>query len=120
MIGLNKTFYHQTVTTEQIENYISQQSGINFSKVFDQYLRTTQIPQLVLQYDAKEKILTYEWKNCIKGFNLPIHVNYQDKLESLMPLDFQPKKRLIQQNQFDINAFAKAIEQLYYVKIIIE
>jgi hypothetical protein len=37
-----------------------------------------------------------------------------------MPLDFQPKKRLIQQNQFDINAFAKAIEQLYYVKIIIE
>ena len=120
MIGLNKTFYHQTVTTEQIENYISQQSGINFSKVFDQYLRTTQIPQLVLQYDAKEKILTYEWKNCIKGFNLPIHVNYQDKVESLMPLDFQPKKRLIQQNQFDINAFAKAIEQLYYVKIIIE
>jgi aminopeptidase N len=120
MIGLNKTFYHQTVTTEQIENYISQQSGINFSKVFDQYLRTTQIPQLVLQYDAKEKILTYEWKNCIKGFNLPIHVNYQDKLESLMPLDFQPKKRLIQQNQFDINSFAKAIEQLYYVKIIIE
>ncbi len=120
MIGLNKTFYHQTVTTEQIENYISQQSGINFSKVFDQYLRTTQIPQLVLQYDTKEKILTYEWKNCIKGFNLPIHVNYQDKVENLMPLDFQPKKRLIQNTSFDINTFAKAIEQLYYVKIIIE
>lgn len=120
MIGLNKTFYHQTVTTEQIENYISKQSGINFSKVFDQYLRTTQIPKLVFQYDQKEKILTYEWKNCIKGFNLPIHVNYQDKLESLMPLDFQPKKRLIQQERFDINAFSKAIEQLYYVKIIIE
>ena len=120
MIGLNKTFYHQTVTTEQIENYISQQSGINFSKVFDQYLRTTQIPQLVLQYDIKEKILTYEWKNCIKGFNLPVHINYQEKMESLMPLDFQPKKRLIQQSTFDINHFAKAIEQLYYVKTVVE
>jgi len=120
MIGLNKTFYHQTVTTEQIENYISQQSGINFSKVFDQYLRTTQIPQLVLQYDTKEKILTYEWKNCIKGFNLPVHINYQEKMESLMPLDFQPKKRLIQQSTFDINHFAKAIEQLYYVKTVVE
>jgi aminopeptidase N len=120
MIGLNKTFYHQTVTTEQIENYISQQSGINFSKVFDQYLRTTQIPQLVLQYDTKEKILTYEWKNCIKGFNLPVHINYQEKMESLMPLDFQPKKRLIQQSTFDINQFAKAIEQLYYVKTVVE
>ena len=76
MIGLNKTFYHQTVTTEQIENYISLQAGFNFSKVFDQYLRTTQIPKLVLQYDTKEQTLSYEWKNCIKGFNLPIHINY--------------------------------------------
>jgi len=41
-------------------------------------------------------------------------------LENLMPLDFQPKKRLIQNTSFDINTFAKAIEQLYYVKIIIE
>ena len=104
---MNKTFYHQTVTTGQIENYISQQSGINFSKVFDQYLRTIQIPQLVLQYDAKEKILTYQWKNCIKGFNLPVHINYQNSVESLMPLDFQPKKRLVQQSSFNINNFAK-------------
>ena len=46
--GLNKTFYHQTVTTKQIEDYISKQSGIDFSKVFDQYLRTIKIP--VLEY----------------------------------------------------------------------
>jgi aminopeptidase N len=44
--GLNKTFYHQTVTTQQVENYISEKAKRNFSKVFDQYLRTTQIPTL--------------------------------------------------------------------------
>ena len=38
--GIGKDFYHQTVTTQQIENYISEKSGINFSTVFDQYLRT--------------------------------------------------------------------------------
>ena len=120
LMGLNSQFYHQTVTTEQVENYISLRANFGFQKVFDQYLRTTQIPQLVLQYDIKEKILTYEWKNCIKGFNLPVHINYQEKMESLMPLDFQPKKRLIQQSTFDINHFAKAIEQLYYVKTVVE
>jgi aminopeptidase N len=120
LIGLNKNFYHQTVTSAQIENYISQKAGINLSNVFDQYLRTTQVPQLVLHYDKEEHVLTYEWKNCIKGFNLPIHVNYQNKLESLMPLDYQPKKRLITANNFDINAFANAIEKLYYAKIVVE
>ncbi len=120
LVGLNKNFYHQTVTSAQIENYISQKAGINLSNVFDQYLRTTQVPQLVLHYDKEEHVLTYEWKNCIKGFNLPIHVNYQNKMESLMPLDYQPKKRLITANNFDINAFANAIEKLYYAKIVVE
>jgi aminopeptidase N len=44
--GMNAAFYHQTVTTKQIENYISDESKINFSKLFDQYLRNTQIPFL--------------------------------------------------------------------------
>ena len=47
-------------------------------------------------------------------------LNYQNKLESLMPLDYQPKKRLITANNFDINAFANAIEKLYYAKIVVE
>jgi len=70
--GLNKTFYHQTVTTQQVENYISRQSGIDFSKVFDQYLRTTQIPVLEYKIDGNE--IVYRWTDCIKGFNLPLKV----------------------------------------------
>lgn len=68
--GLNKTFYHQTVTTQQVENYISKEAGIDFSKVFDQYLRTTQIP--VLEYKITNNQLSYRWTNCIKDFNLPV------------------------------------------------
>jgi aminopeptidase N len=71
--GLNQAFYHKTVTTKQIEDYIIKQSGINFSKVFDQYLRTTQIPRL--QYKLKGKLLQYRWVNCIKGFNMPVKIN---------------------------------------------
>ncbi len=72
--GLNATFYHQTVTTKQIENYISTQSKINFSKVFDQYLRTTQVP--VLEYKLVGNQLLYRYTNCIKDFRLPVKINF--------------------------------------------
>ncbi len=73
--GLNKTFYHQTVTTKQIEDYISQQSKINFSKVFDQYLRTTQIP--TLEYKLEGYKLQYRYTTCVNGFRLPLKINFK-------------------------------------------
>jgi hypothetical protein len=68
--GLNTTFYHQTVTSKQVENYISVQSNINFSKIFDQYLRTVQIP--ILEYRIEKNMLNYRLTNCIRGFEIPI------------------------------------------------
>ena len=73
--GLNSTFYHQTVTSKQVEEYISKQSKINFSKVFDQYLRTIQIP--VLEYKIISQTLSYRYTNCTSGFNMPLKINYQ-------------------------------------------
>jgi len=73
--GLNTEFYHQTVTTKQIEDYITDQSHINLSKVFDQYLRTTQIP--TLEYKIDNYTLSYRWADCIKGFNMPVTVNFK-------------------------------------------
>ena len=70
--GLNKTFYHQTVTTAQIENYIAQQSGLKLDKVFDQYLRTTKIPTLL--YHIKGGKLSYRWSDTIEGFDMPVKV----------------------------------------------
>ncbi|MGV3558232.1 M1 family metallopeptidase [Larkinella arboricola] len=70
--GMNKTFYHQTVEGKQIEEYISHQSGINFQKVFDQYLRDTRIP--TLEYRLVNNRLQYRWTNCVSGFNMPLQV----------------------------------------------
>jgi aminopeptidase N len=120
LIGLNKDFYHQTVTTQQIENYISNKSGINFSKVFDQYLRTIQIPVFSFQYDQKEQILTYQWKNCIAGFDMPLHFTYASKHFEFLPTDYQPQKRLIKIANFDTKTFAEEIKKQYYVEVIIE
>ncbi len=72
--GLNKQFYHKIVTTEEVENYISKKSGINLSRLFDQYLRTTQIP--VLEYKIEGKTVSYRWNNTVTGFNFPIKVSF--------------------------------------------
>jgi aminopeptidase N len=70
--GLQKTFYHQTVTTQQIEEYMSQYAHKDLSKIFDQYLRTVKIP--VLSYQSSGDVISYRWSNCVPGFNMPVRV----------------------------------------------
>lgn len=81
--GLNSTFYHQTVTTQQIENYLSEQVGINLKPFFDQYLRDTRIP--TLEYFFKDNMLGYRWSNCVPGFNMPIKITVGHKTEIIKP-----------------------------------
>lgn len=70
--GLNKDFYHMTITGNDVENYISKQSGIDLSKVFDQYLRTTMIP--VLEYKISASSLSFRWNNCVPGFDMRVKI----------------------------------------------
>jgi aminopeptidase N len=71
--GLNSKIYHSVVTTKQIESYMSEQSGKDLSKIFDQYLRTTMIP--VLEYKFTGDNLYYRWTNCVDGFNMPVKLD---------------------------------------------
>ncbi|MFD1316163.1 M1 family metallopeptidase [Namhaeicola litoreus] len=78
LMSLNKDFYHQTVTTEQIENYISEKSKIDFSTVFDQYLRTKNVP--ILEYKLDGNQMSYRWANVVDGFSIPLKV-YVNEIE---------------------------------------
>lgn len=68
--SLNEHFYHQTVTEPQFEAYINSFTGIDFTPLFNQYLRTAQIP--VLEYYVKKKELYYRFTNTVPGFTLPV------------------------------------------------
>ncbi len=81
--GLNSTFYHQTVTTQQIENYISEQAGIDLMPVFNQYLRDTRVP--TLEYYFTEKQLSYRWINCVDGFTMPVQVDLNGESLRIQP-----------------------------------
>jgi aminopeptidase N len=85
--GLNADFWHQTVTTGQIESYISQKSGIDLSKVFDQYLRTTKIPLLKYKIDGKR--LSFSYERVVTGFAMPLRVTINGKEKVITPTETQ-------------------------------
>ena len=80
--GLNKTFYHQTVTEAQIENYITKESGLKLDKVFDQYLRHKNIP--IFEYSVNNGVLKYRWVTDVTGFNMPVRVTIKNKQYTLL------------------------------------
>ena len=72
--GIQSTFYHQTVTGKQIQDYINKNSGIDFSPVFKQYLTTTKIP--VLEYKTSGTQTQYRWANVVDDeFEMPVRAN---------------------------------------------
>ncbi len=70
--GLNTAFYHQTVTTKQIEDYLSKAVAIDLTSFFNQYLRDVRVPTLEFQIDKNK--LKYRWVNCVSGFSMPLKV----------------------------------------------
>ena len=83
--GLNKKFWHQTVGTNEIESYISQESGIDFALFFDQYLRTTKIP--VLNYQVDGNRLDYQYQNVVPGYDYPLRVQINGEVVSIKPTE---------------------------------
>ncbi|RZM29496.1 MAG: M1 family peptidase [Pedobacter sp.] len=82
--GLNKTFYHKTVTTKEVESYIAKTSGLKLDKVFDQYLRQANIP--TLEYKISSNELSYRWVSDVKGFDMPVKVSTaKDKFTLIYP-----------------------------------
>ena len=110
--GLNTDFYHQTVTTQQLEQYINEKSGMNFNQIFEQYLRTIQVPLLEYYFNPKNRKLYYHWTNCIKGFNLPLVFQGNSELK-LKPSEKWRKKKIKQVE--DINIITTD-SSYYYIK----
>lgn len=110
--GMNQeAFWHQTVTTQQVESYIIKRSGIDFQKLFDQYLRTTQIPRLEFYFGKGNRTVYYRWANCIGGFDLPLVIN-----NKRYPITTKWKSSPITKDE--LRSWGKNdIEKLYYITV---
>jgi aminopeptidase N len=83
LLEMNRRFRHKVVTSADIEDFMINFNGITKSllnkTIFDQYLRTEQVP--VLEYVAKDKGLWMHWTNCSEGFHMPVKVTVDGRTE---------------------------------------
>jgi aminopeptidase N len=113
--GMNKTFYHQTVTTQQIEHYLSGHAGFDYVKVFDQYLRTTRIPDFEYYFSPDHKKVFYRYTNCVAGFNLPLVLKNDETKIRILPTD-QWKSSAVDNGQAALFQPA-GILKMYYIGV---
>ena len=104
--GLNSEFYHQTVDTKQIEEFISSKIGFDLTTFFDQYLRDIRIPNL--EYSISDGLLTYRWVDVIDNFTMPLEIEVLGENIWIYPTT---KKKSI-----EINTDRIKIDRDYYVK----
>lgn len=107
--GLNKTFYHQTVTTKEIEDYLSAQLGQALAPFFNQYLRDTRIP--TFEYQLKKGKLKYRWSECLPDFDMPLKVIVDGNEVWLKPKTKWRKKRLKGKGMRDLK-----VDSNFYIK----
>ncbi|AWG22466.1 peptidase M1 [Flavobacterium faecale] len=81
--GLNSTFYHQIVASQQIEDYLSKAAKRDLTPFFDQYLRDIRVP--TLEYKIIQNKFQYRWSNSVDGFDMPIKINVDGKLKCIHP-----------------------------------
>lgn len=81
--GLNTTFYHQTVTSKDIETFINEKVDYDLTAFFDQYLRTINIP--TLEYLIEDKTLKYRYTHIVSSFNMPVKVLLNKNKQWLYP-----------------------------------
>nr|WP_262905076.1 M1 family metallopeptidase [Hymenobacter pini] len=89
--GLNKQFFHQTITTEQVVGYFNQQLGQNLTPVFNQYLRHSGLPILEVRF-PKEGPVQARWIADEPDFALPVRVRTRGGNYQLVPVftSFKP------------------------------
>jgi len=74
---MNDVFYHQTVTSAQIENFMSEKLQMNLKPIFDQYLRSKNPPTLQIKHKKNATIV--RWTKCNKNFEMTLvtdHIAY--------------------------------------------
>ena len=102
---MNAKFHHQTVTTQQIESFLSDEIDLDLHSFFNQYLRDVRIP--TLEYNIDKNILNYRWINVVEGFEMPIEFESNKQWQWLYPtVSWQTKA---------INSSTITVDEDYYI-----
>lgn len=81
--GLGEQFYHKTVHTSDVENFMAEFLNLDLTAFFNQYLRDRRVP--TLEYYFKDGKLYHRWINSISSFDMPVDVTIGGQSIRLTP-----------------------------------
>lgn len=76
-------FRHKIIDTQMVIRFFNQESGMNLTPIFNQYLKHKELP--VLEIKIVKKKLEYKWIANVENFDMPIDVKYKDEIIRLKP-----------------------------------
>jgi aminopeptidase N len=105
-------FKYQNIMTEDVVQYFNEQTGMNLTPIFDQYLRHTAIPTLELKFDDSKGTVSYRWKVDEPAFQMPVRVGKKDSWQIVhATTDWQTMPTSLNKDEFDVAA------DLYFVNV---
>src|SRR5579864_3926671 len=105
-------FKYQNIMTEDVVSYFNQQTGMNLTPVFDQYLRHTALPPLKLKFKPEDGTVSYRWKVDEPGFAMPIRVGQKDNWQTIQPTtEWKTMKTTLSKDDFEVAT------DLYFVNL---
>jgi aminopeptidase N len=105
-------FKYQNIMTEDVVEYFNQQTGMNLTPVFNQYLRHTAIPTLELKFDEGNSTMSYRWKVDEPAFQMPVRVGKNDRWQIIRATsDWQTMQIPLKKDEFEVAT------DLYYLNV---
>jgi aminopeptidase N len=78
-------FKYQTIMTTDMVAFFNNQTGLNLTPIFNQYLRHASIPTLELQFNEAEHTVSYRWLADEPRFAMPIRVGRSSDWQIVRP-----------------------------------
>jgi aminopeptidase N len=110
--GFYQRFQYRNILTEDVLQYFNQQTGMNLTPIFDEYLRHSEIPTLELRFDEAKGAVSFRWKASEPAFAMPVRVGTQDRWQVIQPtVEWKTMNTPLKRDEF------AAATDLYYINV---
>lgn len=96
------TYKHQIIDTQTTEDFFDKATDVDLKPVFDQYLRTINIPEL--QFKKEGESFSYRWKADVENFKMPVDILIKGKEMRIYPTEKWQKLKQPAKSKDEISA----------------
>jgi hypothetical protein len=116
---IQERFRYQTITSDELIAYINQRTKTDYTYLFDQYLKYTNLPELNVTLEEKDKdlVVKYRWQADVSNFRMPVKITTAaDHFEFIYPTSDWKTLTLkdLAAHEFDVD------DELFYIDVSID